>query len=121
MRRISPIVYFSIVVPFTVAAATLFLLQMDIHIAYAYLGSACVVMFLLYGYDKRQSLSSSLRVPEVMLHGLALLGGSPGALVGQMVFRHKTKKLKFQIVFWIIVVIQVIAVVIFWEEIFKGE
>ncbi|MGV8663884.1 DUF1294 domain-containing protein, partial [Pseudomonas aeruginosa] len=33
------------------------------------------------------------------------LGGWPGALVAQQVFRHKTRKLSFQLVFWGIVLL----------------
>jgi uncharacterized membrane protein YsdA (DUF1294 family) len=32
------------------------------------------------------------RVPEVILHGLALLGGFPGGWIGRSLFGHKTKK-----------------------------
>ena len=38
-----------------------------------------------------------------MLHMLEALGGWPGALVGQRWFRHKTRKARFQGVFWAIV------------------
>jgi hypothetical protein len=38
---------------------------------------------------------------------LPLLGGTVGALLGQVLFRHKTKKWKFQRVFIMIVVVQV--------------
>lgn len=38
---------------------------------------------------------------------MALLGGWPGALLGQRQFRHKTKKLSFLIVFWLVVVLHV--------------
>ena len=37
------------------------------------------------------------------LHGLEAAGGWPGALVAQRVFRHKTRKRSFQIIFWLIV------------------
>ena len=45
------------------------------------------------------------RTPEVRLHLFELLGGWPGALVAQQVFRHKTRKLSFQLVFWGIVLL----------------
>jgi uncharacterized membrane protein YsdA (DUF1294 family) len=48
--------------------------------------------FILYGLDKFQSKRDGWRVPEVVLHGLALLGGFPGGWAGRSVFRHKTKK-----------------------------
>jgi hypothetical protein len=36
---------------------------------------------------------------------VSLLGGWPGALVAQKVFRHKTQKVAFQRVFWVAVVV----------------
>jgi uncharacterized membrane protein YsdA (DUF1294 family) len=46
-------------------------------------------------------------VPEHTLQILAFLGGWPGALIGQRRFHHKTKKLAFLIVFWLVVVLHV--------------
>ena len=77
-----------------------------IHLVYAYLVSISIITFLFYGYDKRQSLKNNGRIPELTLHILALLGGTPGAFLGQLFFRHKTKKLRFRIVFLAIVLIQ---------------
>lgn len=34
-----------------------------------------------------------------------LLGGWPGALIAQQKFRHKTRKVSFQVVFWAIVLV----------------
>jgi uncharacterized membrane protein YsdA (DUF1294 family) len=61
---------------------------------------ACLIA---YGWDKRQAGNGGRRVSESTLHLLAFLGGWPGALLGQRLFRHKTKKVKFRIVFWIVV------------------
>jgi uncharacterized membrane protein YsdA (DUF1294 family) len=77
-----------------------------VHPFYAYLAGINIIVFLFYGYDKRQSRNHKARIPEITLHLLALLGGSPGALLGQLSFRHKTKKLSFKIVFLAIVLIQ---------------
>lgn len=63
--------------------------------------------FLLYGYDKFISSGEKLRVPEWNLHALALLGGSPAGLMAQKFFRHKTIKGSFQLVYWVIVLVQV--------------
>jgi uncharacterized membrane protein YsdA (DUF1294 family) len=38
---------------------------------------------------------------------MAFLGGWPGALIGQRQFRHKTQKVTFRIVFWLVVVLHV--------------
>ena len=61
--------------------------------------------FLSYRSDKRSAQSGEWRVPETTLHLIALSGGWPGAFLAQRIFRHKTAKLSFQIVFWIIVLI----------------
>jgi len=89
---------------------------MDLNLLYAYLMSVSVTAFLFYGYDKRQSLRSGWRIPEVVLHLLALVGGSPGALAGQIFFRHKTRKLKFRIVFAAIVILQVVLGYFYWTR-----
>jgi uncharacterized membrane protein YsdA (DUF1294 family) len=62
--------------------------------------------FVQYGWDKRQAKKQKRRIPEKRLHILALIGGTVGALLGQLTFRHKTKKKRFQVVFIGIVVLQ---------------
>jgi len=57
-----------------------------------WLAIASGITFLLYGFDKTQSKNGGWRVPEVILHGLALAGGFPGGWAGRSIFRHKTKK-----------------------------
>ena len=64
---------------------------------------ASVLAFGLYWYDKQQARAGQWRTPEKVLHGVELLGGWPGALVAQQMFRHKTRKLSYQLVFWLIV------------------
>jgi uncharacterized membrane protein YsdA (DUF1294 family) len=49
-----------------------------------------VATFVLYGLDKRAARQGGLRVPEVVLHGLALVGGAAGGWAGMFLFRHKT-------------------------------
>ena len=67
----------------------------------------CVVAsglaFGVYGYDKRQAKAGEWRIPEKALHAIELLGGWPGALLAQQVFRHKIRKLSYQLWFWLIV------------------
>jgi uncharacterized membrane protein YsdA (DUF1294 family) len=83
------------------------------QIAIAYLAVVLVmsfVAFVFYGLDKRRARTDGRRVPETTLQLLALVGGWPGALLGQRVFRHKTQKLGFRIVFWLCVVLHLAAV-----------
>ncbi len=73
------------------------------------LGGVNAATFLLYGYDKIVAGRGRLRVPELVLHGLALAGGTPAAFLGQIFWRHKMAKGSFQIVFWMIVGVQLLA------------
>jgi uncharacterized membrane protein YsdA (DUF1294 family) len=87
----------------------------------SWLVSVNVVAFVYYGYDKARAKASRSRVPEAVLHGMALAGGTLGAYVGMRVFRHKTIKGSFRIVFWVIAVLQVLLVIavlyrMFWKS-----
>lgn len=65
--------------------------------------------FAAYWYDKRQAQSGGWRTPESTLHTLALLGGWPGALLAQQWLRHKSSKPEFRRVFWVTVVLNMLA------------
>ena len=85
---------------------------MNIAIA-AYLTVVLVmsfVTFLAYASDKGRAATGRRRIPERTLHLLAFLGGWPGAFLAQRQFRHKTQKVSFRIVFWIVVVLHVVIV-----------
>lgn len=81
---------------------------------WAYLIGINVAAFVLYGYDKSVAGGSATRIPERVLHGVELLGGTPAAFVGQRVFHHKTQKTSFQVRFWLIVAVQVIVIAAIW-------
>jgi uncharacterized membrane protein YsdA (DUF1294 family) len=54
------------------------------------------------------------------LHTLSAIGGSPAALLAMWLFRHKTIKASFRILFWAIVVLQLclsayIAKLLWWS------
>ena len=71
--------------------------------------STSTVTFLLYGYDKMQSRRSGGRVPEIIFHGLALIGGFAGALAGRTLFRHKTQKPIFLVIITLSALINIAA------------
>lgn len=52
--------------------------------------AASVAAFVFYGIDKGLSKTNARRIPELILHLMSLLGGFVGALLGMLVFRHKT-------------------------------
>lgn len=67
-----------------------------------------VITFYLFYFDKRNAVRGGYRIPEKTLLFFALIGGSPAAILGQKIFRHKTKKSSFKIAFWTILLIQLI-------------
>lgn len=69
------------------------------------------VAFVMYGRDKVAATRGTWRTPEAALHLIAILGGWPGALLGQRVFRHKTRKQPFRAVFWFTVIVNCLALV----------
>jgi uncharacterized membrane protein YsdA (DUF1294 family) len=75
-------------------------------------GILSVLAFFLYWNDKRTARLDQRRTPENVLHALEFAGGWPGALLAQQVFRHKTRKVSFQLVFWIIVLLHQV----FWID-----
>ena len=56
-----------------------------------------VATFLAFGIDKRRATTHQRRISEATLLGLAWATGLGGGWLGVMVFRHKTRKLSFQI------------------------
>lgn len=54
-----------------------------------------VVVYCVYWWDKNAARNGHRRVRENTRLGLALLAGSPGALVAQRALRHKTRKQPF--------------------------
>jgi uncharacterized membrane protein YsdA (DUF1294 family) len=64
-----------------------------------------LIAFFYFGLDKFKSQINSWRVSEKTLWLLALLGGSAGSLCGMYFFRHKTKKVSFQLVLGLIIVL----------------
>ena len=60
--------------------------------------------------DKLIAGSGAWRIPERILLGTALAGGSPAAWVAMQVMRHKTSKESFRASFLIVVVIQALLI-----------
>ena len=54
---------------------------------------ASLLDFALMGVDKWKARHNRWRVPERAFFCVALLGGTPGALLGMWTFRHKTRHL----------------------------
>ena len=66
-----------------------------------------LVTFVVYAMDKRKAVKSQWRIPEATLHLCELLCGWPGAMIAQVLIRHKNAKLSFQLVFWAMTIVNV--------------
>ncbi len=68
-----------------------------------------VISFFLMGLDKRRSKHrGARRIPERTFFLLALLGGSPGAVWGMLLFCHKTRHWYFVIGMPLILIAQLV-------------
>lgn len=105
-KQQSPYLFFGVISLFLALAIFTYASQ-HLQMFISYFIAINITTFSLYGYDKFISSGEKLRIPELILQSLALLGGSPAALIAQKFFRHKTIKGSFQIVYWIIVIGQI--------------
>ena len=78
-----------------------------------YLIAVNIIAFAAYGIDKRRAIRHEFRISERTLLGLAVIGGSAGALCGMLFFRHKTRKPKFAVGLPLIIAVQAAAVMFF--------
>lgn len=108
-RPLPPTAIFLTVAAFIIAAFVVPGRMYGLPWLFLLLAGVNAATFLLYGYDKAVSGGRALRVPETVLHLLALAGGTPAAFVSQRFFRHKTIKGSFVMRFWLIAGLQVIA------------
>lgn len=86
-----------------------------IYVLWLYLGMS-VITVMVYGKDKRAAKKEAQRTPESTLHMLSLLGGWPGALFAQQLFRHKTSKRSFRIEFWFTLALNIAALLYLASE-----
>ena len=73
-----------------------------------YLVAVSVITFVMFGFDKYRAVKGGFRIPIAALLGMAFAGGSVGALLGMVVFRHKIRKNYFYVGVPMILVMQVV-------------
>jgi len=71
-----------------------------------------MLAFILYGIDKKRARDHAWRISERMLIGIALIGGSVGAIAGMLLFHHKTRHWYFRYGLPLILIVQ--AAVALW-------
>jgi uncharacterized membrane protein YsdA (DUF1294 family)/cold shock CspA family protein len=62
---------------------------------------ASLIALMLYAFDKAAAMNRRWRTTEATLWLAGVLGGWPGALLAQGMFRHKARKVAFLVPFWI--------------------
>lgn len=67
-----------------------------------------IITFLIMGIDKYLAIKKKYRISEFHLLTLTLFGGSVGSLLGMIIFKHKTKKMKFLIIIPLSIIIHIL-------------
>ena len=75
-----------------------------------------LAVFILYGIDKYKAVHHRWRIPEKVLLGIAICGGSVGAFLGMYLFRHKTKKTRFQILVPAALIVHLILIIMLYGK-----
>ena len=106
--------YFILAVILTILL-TAGLLFLKVPVYLAYLAAINIVTFCFYGFDKFQAKRAGGRVPEKILHMVAILGGAPGGIAGQWVFHHKIRKQIFHIILWTSLFVHLVIFLVFFQ------
>lgn len=71
-----------------------------------YLLAINAAAFAAFALDKKSAVAGTRRISERTLLQLATIGGTLGALAGQRLLRHKTRKEPFRAQLWLIAAVQ---------------
>ena len=64
--------------------------------------------------DKLRARKKRWRIPEAVLMGVAVFGGSVGVMLGMYAFRHKTRHIKFAIGVPVIFAVQAVVCILLY-------
>jgi len=101
-----------------VIVAALFQQMLPYQIAPFYL-IVSTFTFIAFGLDKSAARRGRWRTRESTLQLMALIGGWPGALLAQRWLRHKSKKTRFRITLWLMIVLN--NIILLWLLSSKGQ
>ena len=74
------------------------------------------ISFLLIAYDKYLAKNQKNRISEKMLLGFVLISGTIGSGLAMLIFRHKTAKRSYLFKFWVIAILQIVAIVLYFKN-----
>ncbi len=72
-----------------------------------------IISFAVCGADKAKAVKRKFRVPEKTLFLLSMFGGAFGFYMGMLVFRHKTKHLRFSLGIPLLALVWVMLIVLY--------
>jgi len=77
---------------------------------------ASAMTYIVYARDKSAAKTGKWRTKEVTLQLFSLFGGWPGAILAQGLLRHKSRKLRFQIVFWLMLSVNLTVFILYYSD-----
>ena len=95
-------------------------LGFGLNVALSALLSVNVSVFLVMLMDKVQATQEGRRLSERSLFLMTLFGGSIGMLCAIYLLRHKSRKWSFQVVVWLIILLQAIGIFFVFSEFFPA-
>ena len=116
--------YFSSGALLSLTAALILEGALQVPLVYGWLICINIFTFLFYAIDKMNSIAAEadpvlralkIRIPEVSLLLLALVGGSPAAGLAIVLLPHKISKPWFLIRYFAILVLQGVALYFLWD------
>lgn len=69
-----------------------------------YIAIVNFVSFIIFGIDKYLAIKNKRRISEKTLFFISIIGGSLGSILGMNIFRHKTKKKKFLVIYLFLII-----------------
>ncbi len=114
-RRVNPFGFYGLV--FGAVAVVLFVALVwlpFLPLIACWLIATNLTAFIAFAYDKSVAGRRWARVPESVLLGIALIGGSPGALISMRLVHHKTAKRSFLLKMAIVLVLQVVLIAVYF-------
>jgi uncharacterized membrane protein YsdA (DUF1294 family) len=64
--------------------------------------------FISAAIDKRRAIHKMWRIPEKVFFYISIFGGFPGVYISFIIFRHKTRHVKFMVGLPLIFIVQLI-------------
>ena len=80
-----------------------------------YVTAVSAIAFIMVAVDKRRARRGQFRLSECSLHLAELLGGWPGALIAQVMCRHKNQKTSFLLTTWTIIALHAFLGYVLWR------